>query len=109
MLICLSDLQSGDVDNLPFGRPQTNDYLVRCANNWSRYICALLCSVDGSEVSLHLSLSQREHCLAVQRALVEHRDLRKPIQSLSFSMLSTYGADVQRDNSLCSLMRFIVF
>ncbi|KAH0825703.1 hypothetical protein J3R83DRAFT_10810 [Lanmaoa asiatica] len=103
------DLQSGDVDNLPFGRPQTDEYLARCANNWSRYICALLRSMDGSEVSLHLSPSQREHCLTVHRALVEHRDLRKPIQSLSFSMLSTYGADVQRDNSLCSLMRFIVF
>ncbi|KIJ57793.1 hypothetical protein HYDPIDRAFT_34786 [Hydnomerulius pinastri MD-312] len=54
------DMGTADVENRPFGRPQTNGYLTRCANHWSRYICAVLRSVEDRslETSLHLTVHQ---------------------------------------------------
>ncbi|KAF8549215.1 hypothetical protein OG21DRAFT_1500556 [Imleria badia] len=103
------NLDSADLDNKPFSRPQTKEYLLRCASHWGRYICALLRSLDAPSPLLSLSPRQHEYCQSLRRTLVEHGNIRQALQSLSFAMLSTYAADVQRDNFLCPLMRFIVF
>lgn len=83
--------------------------MARCANTWCRYICALLRSLDRSDVTLSLSQLQLTRCVALRHALTEGHDLRQPIQSLSYAMLTTYEPNVERDSSLCPLMRFIVF
>ncbi|KIJ09038.1 hypothetical protein PAXINDRAFT_102375 [Paxillus involutus ATCC 200175] len=105
------DMATTALENRPFGRPQTDAYLHRCANHWSQYICALLRSADAgpSDVSIHLTVHQRSLCHALLNALTEGCELREHIRSLSFAMLATYDTDIERDNSLCPLSRFLVF
>lgn len=105
----ISNLDSAELENRPFGRPQTEEYLSRCANHWAMYICALLRSLDSRPLVFALSQQQLEHCRLLSLALAENADLSEPVQSLSFSLISTYTSDVQRDNSLCPLSRFITF
>jgi hypothetical protein len=104
-----SNLDTIDLENKPFGRSQTKEYLCRCANQWGRYICALLRSLDRPSPLLSLSPQQHESCRSLHLVLAERGNLREAIQSLSFALLSTYTPDVQRNNSFCPLMRFIVF
>lgn len=73
------------------------------------YICALIRSLDKSPPIFSLSSQQLEDCRLLSRALTENADLLQSIQTLSFSLISTYTSDIQRDNSLCPLSRFIVF
>ncbi|KAH0836368.1 hypothetical protein J3R83DRAFT_7940 [Lanmaoa asiatica] len=103
------NLDSPELENKPFGRSQTEEYLFRCANHWAMYICALLHSLDLSPPVFTLSPPQLEHCQLLNRALAENADLSDPVQSLSFSLMSTYTLDIQRDSSLCPLSHFITF
>ena len=104
-----SNLDSADLENKPFSHTQTTDYLLRCASHWSRYICALLRSLDRPSPLLSLSPSQRQHFQVLRNLLAQKGDIRQALRSSSFAMLSTYNTDVQRDSSLCPLMRFVVF
>jgi len=104
-----SNLDSVDLENKPFGRPQTREYLLRCASHWTRYISALLRSLDRPSPLLSLSPSQRQHFQILRNLLDQNGDIRQALQSSSFAMLSTYDTDVQRNSSLCPLMRFVVF
>lgn len=72
-------------------------------------MCSLLRSLDKSPSLFTLSSQQLEDCRALSRALTENADLLEVVHTLSFSLISTYTSDVQRDNSLCPLTRFIVF
>lgn len=51
--------------------------------------------------SFTLSSQQLKDCL--------HVNLFQPIQTLSFSLISPYMSDIQRDNSLCPLSHSIIF
>jgi len=73
------------------------------------YICTVLRSLDKSPPIFALSPQQLEHCHVLCRALTENADLSEPVHALSFSLISTYVSDVQRDTSLCPLSRFITF
>ena len=104
-----SNLDSIDLENKPFGLPQTKEYLFRCANHWGCYICALLCSFNRPSPLLSLSPQQHECCRSLRLVLLEHGNLCEAIQSLLFALLSAHTPDVQRNNTLCPLMQFIVF
>ena len=104
-----SNLDSIDLENKPFGWPQTKEYLFRCANHWGHYICALLRSFNRPSPLLSLSPQQHKCCRSLCLVLLERGNLHEVIQSLSFALLSAHTPDVQRNNTLCPLMQFIVF
>lgn len=104
-----SNLDSTELENRPFGHPQTKEYLSQCANHWAMYICTIHHSLDSHPPVFTLSQQQLEYCWLLSLALAENADLSEPVQSLSFSLISTYTLDVQRDNSLCPLSCFITF